>query len=146
MSPNYSAAQGNDFLQRVKDAIETYEFDGVYYDGISQDIIYAYQIMRGTRDIVGDGLIYFHCTGSPMRSRNMYCPFIDTYADYILRAEGTKDFTDRYLRYVVSGHNISNSIGYICYYFFPPDFVSATIPKALDVHVRFYLGSPETEL
>ena len=102
--------------------------------------------MRGTRDIVGDGLIYFHCTGSPMRSRNMYCPFIDTYADYILRAEGTKDFTDRYLRYVVSRHNISNSIGYICYYFFPPDFVSATIPKALDVHVRFYLGSPETEL
>lgn len=145
MSPNYSTARGREFLDRVKAAIGRFGFDGVYYDGISQDIAYSHDIIRGTRDIVGDGVIYCH-EPNPFRSRHVYCPFIDTWADYLLRAEGFTGFTDRFLRYVVSGYNISNAIGYICYYFFPAEFIMQIMDKALAAHARFYLGSPETEL
>ena len=145
MSPNYSTARGSEFLDRVGGAIGRFGFDGVYYDGISQDIAYTYDIIRGTRAIVGDGLIYCH-EPNPFRSRNVYCPFIDTYADFLLRAEGFAGFTDRFLRYVVSGYNISNAIGYICYYFFSAEFIMQIMDKALASHTRFYLGSPETEL
>lgn len=145
MSPFYSTAKGQDFLVRVAGAMRRYGFDGVYYDGISHDLAYSYDIVRGTRKIIGDGFLYCH-EPNPFRSRHVYCPFIDTWADCILRAEGTTGFTDRFLRYVVSGYNISNAIGYVCYYFFPPEFVKTTIDKALDAHARFYLGSPETDL
>ena len=145
MSPFYSTAKRADFLARVKETLQKYEMDGVYYDGISSDVLDSYQMIRETRSLLGDKILYVHCTSDPLGSQNIYCPFIDTYADYILRAEHATRLTDRYLRYVISGHNISNAIGYVCYYDLPLDTIGALIDKALDVHARFYLGSPETE-
>jgi hypothetical protein len=54
--------------------------------------------------------------------------------------------TDKYLRYVISGYNISNSIGHICYYEFALDFVKKLINKMLAVNARFYLSSPERKI
>ena len=145
MSPFYSLAKGKDFLDKVKEVMEKYEMDGVYFDGISTDILYSYQMIREARNLLKDKTLYVHCTNDPLMSFNLYCPFIDTYADYILRAETMTNITDKYLRYVISGYNISNSIGYICYYLFPVKVIRRLIDKALAFNARFYLGSPETE-
>lgn len=144
MSPFYSMAKGDDFLFRVKHVLEKYGFDGVYYDGISMDILYSYQMIKKTRELLKDKILYVHLTSDPL-SENIYCPFIDTYADYILRAEHITGFDDKYLRYVLSGYNISNTIGYICYYDYPLYFIKKIIAKALRVNARFSLGMPETE-
>jgi hypothetical protein len=145
MSPFFSMAKGRDFLDRVENIITKYDMDGVYFDGISADILDSYKIIRDARSLLGDKILYVHCTDDPLMSRNIYCPFIDTYADYILRAEHDTYLTDNYFRYVISGYNISNAIGYICYYDFPMDFIRKTIDKILAVNARFYLGLPETE-
>jgi len=145
MSPFYSMAKGRDFLDRVENVLRKYEMDGVYFDGISSDILDAYRIVKDTREMLKDKILYVHCTSGPLLSRNIYCPFIDTYADYILRAEHATHLTDEYLRYVISGYNISNTIGYVCYYDLPIDFIKKIIDKTLAVNARFYLGSPETE-
>ncbi len=144
MSPFYSTAKGKDFLNKVEDRLRKYDFDGVYFDGISMDILYSYQMIRDARALLKDKILYVHCTTDPI-GKNIYCPFIDTYADYILRAESMAGFDDKYLRYVISGDNISNSIGYICYCNYPLDFIRKLILKALSVNAWFYLGSPETE-
>ncbi len=147
MSPFYSTAKGKDFLDKIKEKLEQYNFDGVYFDGVYfDDILYSYSIIRETRRLLKDKILYYHCTLGSLYSRNIYCPFIDTYADYILRAESGAGFTDKHLRYVISGYNISNSIGYICYSTYPLDFIKKLIPKALASNkVWLYLGSPETE-
>ena len=145
MSPFYSSARGWVYWRNVEKRLQQYEMDGLYFDGISQDILESYDTIRMARNVVGDGSLYVHCTSDPV-SKNVFCPFIDTHADYILRAEHATALNDSYLRYVISGYNVSNSIGHLCYYDFPADTLRATIEKALEYRFRFYLGSPETEL
>ena len=145
MSPMFSMAKGKDFLDRVESALEEYDFDGVYFDGISLDIIYSYNLMRAARARLGDRLIYLHCTYDPIGSRNVYCPFIHTYADFVLRAENSERFDDKHLRYVISGFNTSNTINYVCYYTYPLEFVRELTAKVRAVKARLYLGLPETE-
>ena len=144
MSPMFSMAKGKDFLDRLESTLEKYDFDGVYFDGISMDILYSYEMIRAARARLGDRLIYFHCTDEPLRSQHIHCPFIDTYADFVLRGENYEHFDDKHLRYAISGFNISNAINYICYYDYPPHFIRELIDKALAVKARFYLGLPET--
>ena len=147
MSPFYSTAKGKDFLEKVKSRLEKYDFDGVYFDDISmEDMLYSYQIIRETRELLKDKILYYHCTQGSLRSRNIYCPFIDTYADYILRAEGGAGFNDEYLRYVISGYNISNSIGHICTHSYPVDIVRKLVDKVLTAKARMYLGSGSPEI
>jgi len=145
MSPMFSMARGKDFLDRVENALEEYDFDGVYFDGISMDILYSYELMREARARLGDQLIYLHSTYDPVGSRNVYCPFIHTYADFVLRAENAEPFDDKHLRYAISGFNTSNTINYVCYYTYQMDFIRELVDKVLPVKVRFYLGLPETE-
>ena len=145
MSPFYSSAKGKYFVEKVKEMLGKFRMDGVYFDGVSSDILYSYRMVREIREVLGDKILYVHCTSDPLMSTTIYCPFIDTYADYILRAEHIKSFTDEYLRYVISGYNISNSIGYICYYDYPINFIKSLIEKALTFNVRFYLGLPMKE-
>ncbi|MDO9528962.1 MAG: hypothetical protein Q7J27_07380 [Syntrophales bacterium] len=144
MSPFYSTARGKDFLDRVNDVLNKYNFDGVYYDGSSADMLCAYQLIRDTRALLKDKILYFHCTSDPLMSTNIFCPFINTYADYVLRAEHITDFNDTYLRYVISGFNISNTINYVCYFDYPSSFIRKLVDKVLAVNARFYLGMPET--
>lgn len=142
-SPYYSLARGNEFLDRMERMLDKYEMDGVYFDCVLNDLPAAYQMVKSTRKLLKDKLLYVHFYHEPLMSRNIYCPFIDTYADYTLRAEDLGTFSDDFLRYAISGYNISNSIGYICYNACGPNFMAKLIDKALQVNARFHLGWPE---
>ena len=86
---------------------------------ISTDFRKSYAVIRRAREILGDNrILYVHCSVDPLKDGRIYCPFIDTYADYIIRGEagvyGLK--LDDFLRWTISGYNISNVVGYWCYY------------------------------
>lgn len=145
ISPFYASARGRVYWDKVTTRLAQYEMDGLYFDGVSHDIVETWEFMKTARNVVGDGCLYVHCTSDPI-GRHVFCPFIDTHADYILRAEHATALTDPYLKYVIAGHNVSNAIGHLCYYDFPVDTLRDTIEKALEYRFRFYLGSPQTEL
>ena len=123
-----------------------YGFDGVYYGGVTSDLMDGYELMRETRELLGDKLIYLHSTYETLFSHDVYRSFIDTYADFVLRGEYPADFRDeKYIRYVLSGHNTSNAIGFICHCCYPAGFVERIVGKALEAKGRFCLVLPETE-
>jgi len=101
-------------------ALKDYKVDGFYFDGISFDFRKSYEIIRQARQILGaERILFVHSSIDPFNSITFYAPFIDTYADYILRGEAgrpadmeLKDF----LRWTISGYNISNAVGYWIYY------------------------------
>jgi len=86
-------------------------FDGLYYAGRWMD---TYRFIRSMRESVGpEGVIYTHCTlNPPSRMCQLYCPFIDSYSDFLLRGEGQTIHgpEDPYLRYVINTYKISNAI------------------------------------
>ena len=96
---------------RAEFGFDGWYFDGLYYEG---DWMETYRFIRTMRDDVGaDGVIYTHCTlNPPARMCDLYCPFVDSYSDFLLRGEGqTIDGPkDPYLRYVVNTYKISNAI------------------------------------
>jgi len=117
LSPFYSSAP--DLFAEMQRVLDEYKVDGLYFDGISMDFRKSYAVMRRTREILGDDrILYVHSSSDPLDDGRIYCPFIDTYADYTLRGEagvwGLK--LDDFLRWTVSGYNISNAVGYWCYY------------------------------
>ncbi len=111
LSPDY-------FLEDLQAVRKRYGFDGWYFDGYPgwSSWLEAYRAMRIIRERVGDATIYVHCTlNPPIRMTELYCPFIDSYASFLLRAEaqfinGPKD---PYLQYVVGTRYISNCIATI---------------------------------
>lgn len=151
VSPFYSLAKGDDYISKMENLIKRYGFDGVYLDGISMDIMDSYNVIRRLRNVVKDGIIFRHCTSDPVGTK-VFCPFIDTYADYNLKAEHIHNLDSNYLRYAVSGVNTSNSIGHIFYWKSPLDKFEELIDKVLDAKVRLYLeglddnDSPYAEL
>jgi len=103
------------FLEDLRVTRGRYGFDGWYLDGYPawNSWFDCYRAMRIVRDRVGDGTIYVHCTlNPPARMTQLYCPFIDSYATFLLRGEGQfiNGLSDPYLRYVVGTQNISNTI------------------------------------
>jgi hypothetical protein len=117
LSPFYSAAP--DIFAEMQRVLNEYQVDGLYFDGISSDFRKSYAVIRRAREILGDNrILYFHATNDPLDDGRIYCPFVDTYADYVLRGEGGVSGLklDDFLRWTVSGYNISNAVGYWCYY------------------------------
>ncbi len=103
------------FLEDLRVTRRRYGFDGWYFDGYPQlqDWMGCYRAMRIVRERVGDGTIYVHCTlNPPARMTEIYCPFIDSYATFLLRAEAQVIHgpSDPYLRYVVNTQHISNTL------------------------------------
>ncbi len=94
---------------------ERYGTDGFYFDGLGrgEEWPWSYEFIRTVREMVGDAVIYTHCTlNPPINATTVYCPFIDAWSDFLLRGEG-QTITgpdDPYLRYVVGAFNISNAI------------------------------------
>lgn len=105
------------FMAQLAEHKQRLGFHGIYYDGVySRDWIKAYTVMRLTREMFPDGPVYLHTTiGAPLHTKTMWCPFVDTYADYTLRGEGhpTTGADDPYLRYVAAGYRLSNAIGFM---------------------------------
>ncbi len=117
VSPFYSEAP--DIFVEMRRVLNEYQVDGFYFDGIANDFRDSYRIIRRAREIVGkDRILYVHDSLWDSYNGLVYFPFVDTYADYILRGEGGRlglglqDF----LRWVVSGYNIGNAVGYWVYY------------------------------
>lgn len=102
-------------LELLRTHKERYGTDGFYFDGLgrSNEWSWTYYFIRHVREMVGDACIYTHCTlNPPINAPSIYCPFIDTWSDFLLRGEGQtiKGPDDPYLRWVISTFNISNSI------------------------------------
>ena len=137
-SPLFFPGTGGEFLAELSRLLETYAIDGIYFDGVSENIIEAYEILKGTRRLLGpDRLLYVHIPSPILGSsygegKYVYCPFIDTYADFILRAEHIENFEDAMLRYTISGYNISNTIGLACNYDYSLEFNRKLLAKVLD--------------
>jgi len=105
-----------DAIADMKQFRQEYGFDGWYFDGLyySGQWLDTYLFIRAMRgDVGGDSVIYTHCTlNPPVRQCELYCPFIDSYSDFLLRGEGQtiRGPGDPYLRYVINTHRISNAI------------------------------------
>lgn len=141
-SPLFFPGNAREFLREIERLLETYNFDGVYFDGVSEDIGEAYEIMKGTRRLLGPNRRLFVHIPSPILGTSyplgkyVYCPFIDTYADYILRQEHIDNFDNNVLQYTISAYNISNTIGFVCNYDYDLQFNRQLILKALEYNVR----------
>jgi hypothetical protein len=105
----------DDMLADMKQWRDDYGFDGWYLDGYPAwtDWFDSYVTIRRLRQEIGDQTLYVHCTlNPPAGTTEMYCPFIDSYCDFLLRGEAQfiNGPADPYLRYVIGTQNISNSI------------------------------------
>jgi hypothetical protein len=141
-SPLYYS--GGDFFAEVRRALDEYKVDGLYFDGVCHDFRKSYEIVRRTRQMLGnDRILFRHCTQDPLDSNRVYCPFIDTYCDYIYRGEAGRGGLelDDFLRWTVSGYNISNAVGYWVYTGSTgkPGYVRQT-PSAADIDAAIKIG------
>ena len=146
VSPYYY--RGEDFFGEIRQLLDEDKMDGAYFDGVSMDFRKSYRAMRHARRILGpDRILYVHCSSDPLGSTRIYCPFIDTYTDFILRGEAGRGGVKRddFLRWICSGYNISNAIGYWCYYgstgkagYVHQVPTSVDIDAALRNHVRLW--------
>jgi hypothetical protein len=149
-SPYYYT--GKDFFAEVRRALDDYKVDGLYFDGVTMDFRTSYEIVRKTRQMLGDDRILFrHCTSDPLASARIYCPFIDTYCDYIYRGESGRANLelDDFLRWTVSGYNISNAVGYWVYTGSTgkPGYVrQAPTREHIDAALRHEVRLPRTEI
>jgi len=116
MSPYYYVEpEVEDFMAQLAERREEYGFHGIYYDGLYfRDWVKCYRVMRRTRELFPDGPIYLHTSwGPPVGIHDMSCPFVDTYADIVLRGESreTHGPDAPYVDHIASGYCISNAIG-----------------------------------
>ncbi len=121
MSPYFFHSRDPEvFANEVKRMRDTYDINGVYYDGIpSQEWVAAYEMMRMTREILKDGTIIFHNTGHasnggpPLGEVSLKIPAVETYADITFGGElvwgAGRDWV--YPRYIESQYHLSNNIG-----------------------------------
>ncbi|GEM_PF-4699138 len=116
MSPYYYIdPEVEAFIEQLAASRDEHGFDGTYFDGLYfRDWVKSYRVMRLTRGLFPDGPMYLHTSwGPPAGRHDISCPFIDTYADIVLRGEGRDTFgaDDPYVRYIASGYRVSNAIG-----------------------------------
>ncbi len=125
MAPNFQAAMpalttttGENvgwYLEEAKKALDTLGIDGLYFDGVYRDSVKNnYILLRATRELLGDERLLFVHNTVTAPGGLCYNPAADTWADFHLRGEQRRPFRPRYLRWYVSGYNISNSIGFVC--------------------------------
>ncbi|MCD6302737.1 MAG: hypothetical protein J7M15_04340 [Anaerolineae bacterium] len=146
LSPTFTMAPMDHLLDETERVLDEYRFDGVYYDGLTFDLVQAYDLMRGARALLGDRILYLHTTYEPFGSREVIAPFLDTYADFVLRGEHPSDFAEEaYIRYVLCSQSTSNAIAHVCHCYYPPEFVEGILDTVLANEGRFYLALPQTE-
>ena len=93
--------------------------DGIYFDGVyPRSVKNTYLCCRAMREYLGDDrILMVHCTHNAPGGkwgRWAYNPAADTWATCILRGEGFGFVSSEWLRYFVSGYQISNTIGFVC--------------------------------
>lgn len=105
----------DDMFADMKQWRDEYKFDGWYLDGYPAwtDWMGTYTSIRRLREEIGDKTLYVHCTlNPPSGTTELYCPFIDSYCDFLLRGEAQfiNGPSDPYMRYVINTQHISNAI------------------------------------
>lgn len=118
-SPLYCNAP--DLYGEMQRVLDEYRVDGLYFDGWCghrEDFRPAYHMMRRMRSILGDRILDLHSSHEPYRTVRVYPPFVFAYADFVLRGEANRDGLplEKFLRYAVSGRQISNAVGMWCHY------------------------------
>jgi hypothetical protein len=118
-SPYYCNAP--DLYAEMSRVLSEYKMDGLYFDGWSgylDDFRPAYEMIRKARELIGNRILYLHTSSEPYQTVRVYPPFVFAYADFCLRGEANRDGLDldRFLRYAVSGNQISNTVGMWCHY------------------------------
>lgn len=150
-SPLYCNAP--DIHAEMERVLEEYRMDGLYFDGWAgyrDDFRPAYAMIRRAREILGEQIMYLHSSSEPFESVTVYPPFVFSYADFCLRGEANRGGLDLepFLRYAVSGHQISNTVGVWCHYgsmgeegyhFVVPS--TEDVRAALSNHVRIWRQS-----
>lgn len=124
LSPRFYSTNDMDaFIDEVERLRDEYDLDGVYYDGLPANWVASYHVMRETRRLFPEGLIVLHSSMSPPTYMpDMFCPFIDTYADITLRGETVAASGDPNLnegidwpfaKYGAAQFNLANCVGII---------------------------------
>ena len=135
------------FLAHQQWMLDEFGLDGVYWDGLFIDVPKSWELARRTRQMLGARRLYFHATGTPLpwNRLGVYCPFVDTYCDYILRGEcvDRRRVDPIYLRYEASGLNISNSIGTLCYETCRLDKTMFDWALQANVHIPYWPGAQD---
>ncbi len=123
--------------------IMSYGVDGMYWDYTAIGVEQAWQIGKAARKLLGDRLLYIHLTQTPFMNTRMIVPFVDTYADFVLRSENMSwaEIDPAYLRYAVSSYNMGNSIGTLCYDTcrVSPEIVRAVL--GVNARLAYWVGS-----
>jgi hypothetical protein len=107
------------FMEAITGVMNELKPDGLYFDNVyCLNAAALYALARHSRRIVGDkGLLEWHTTLElgDMKG-DFYMPHADAYTDYQLRGERRNErYADvNYLRFFVSGYNVSNAIGVLC--------------------------------
>jgi hypothetical protein len=119
VSPYYSNAP--DLIAEMERVLTEYHMDGLYFDGwvgYRDDFRQAYDLIRRARALLGDRILYLHCSSEPYGKPEVYCPFVYAYTDFILSGEAGRGDLEQgdFLRYTVSQYQISNAVGVWCYY------------------------------
>ncbi len=149
LSPYYCHAP--DIEDEVARVLEEYDVDGLYLDGVADTMPEAYRIVRGIRTQLGpDRLLYLNATRQPLDSVQVACPFIDAWADFVLRGDSGRGgwSRNRFLDWAVRAWGVSNAVSFWCHYGswggpFPRDRVpqSRDVSAALERHVRIWRRS-----
>jgi hypothetical protein len=105
------------FIAAIERLLKEHRPDGLYFDGqyLARPAA-LYALARRARQLLGeDGILEWHSTLA-LGPGHCYLPQADAYVDYILRGEGDAKLyaSFDYLRFFVSGYNVSNSIGVLC--------------------------------
>jgi len=110
-------SEPEEYIEQLDRLLTDYPVGGIYWDGTYDDVEKAWRVARLARQRLGDRRLYVHCTRKPFHDSLVACPFVDTWADYLLRGEGrSRDFVDaNFIRFLVSGYNVSNAVGTLCW-------------------------------
>jgi hypothetical protein len=117
LSPRHTTAP--DLADEMRRVLDEYGVDGLYLDGVGGDFRAADAVLRRTREILGeDRILYLNASDEPFGTPRVHCPFLDARADFVLRGDSGRGGLDlsRFLRYAVSGRNVSNAAGMWCHY------------------------------
>lgn len=102
------------FLANLRENIEKFNFDGVYYDGVLlEDSLKSLELLRKTRNFLRQKLLLFHNSWDSYfirRSNRLNAPLFGAYADKLFMGEGVKLTDDDIWRLNFSQQNVSNTV------------------------------------
>ena len=117
VSPEHSRAP--DVVAEMRRMVAAHDLDGLYLDGVAHDVLEHDRVVRAARELLGPSrILYVNVADQPLGTPSVPLWFVDSWADFVLRGASGRGGADRdsFLRYGVSGRNLSNAVGMWCWY------------------------------